>query len=206
MAYVPAPNVVEFRLRGLYYDQQVENVLTFQHTAGAIPPESLLTWAEDLSSGWQSEYLPNIAVAYQHLSTLATDLTTQTSPSVTWAVVPPVAGGAPAEGAPGSVSLAISFGTINRGRSSRGRMFVVGLPESQIVGNLVEQAYVSTLLQGFVGFIAFAEATAPLSHVVTSRYSNGNPRTTALVQPVLSYTIKDRVVDSQRRRLPGRGR
>jgi hypothetical protein len=42
-------------------------------------------------------------------------------------------------------------------------------------------------------------------HVVVSRYHLGAPRVTGIATPVITYLATDNNVDSQRRRLTGRG-
>jgi hypothetical protein len=41
---------------------------------------------------------------------------------------------------------------------------------------------------------------------IVSRFSGGQPRTAGEVYPVIAALVTDNVADSQRRRLPGRGR
>lgn len=112
---------------------------------------------------------------------------------------------------PGNVTMSVSFRTALRGRSFRGRNYVAGLTEDQVAGNI----FISTLSASWKAAyeaIAAAIASTGWTWVVVSRFSGVDavtkepiPRAAGVTTPVLSVIVVDDFVDSQRRRLAGRG-
>jgi hypothetical protein len=135
-----------------------------------------------------------------------TDLSTQTSPTVTVTTGLPITGTNTSDPLPNHVALCVSFRTNGRGRSARGRNYVSGFGEDAASGNTFSGTIANPIAQGYAALINSATYTLDWEWVVYSRYENGDPRTEALIAPVDNVVLTDLVVDSQRRRLPGRGR
>jgi hypothetical protein len=76
-----------------------------------------------------------------------------------------------------------------------------------VVGNTFDATKADNLVQAYIdGILTNADITASWEMVVVSTVENKAPRASALVQPVTSVLYTDLTVDSQRRRLTGRGR
>lgn len=106
---------------------------------------------------------------------------------------------------PGGVTIALKFSTGSAGRSFRGRMYWTGIAESQASGNVLLDAVADAFVTDMNDFFDDVETATGLTHVVVS-YCNGNAwRTTGVATPVLTVLLTDKNLDSQRRRLAGRG-
>lgn len=205
MAFVPAANTVMAELRYLMNGEQAENTLYFDRTPGTISAGNLPTVGSLLAGWWDAAYAPFISNQVELNEIYLTDLTSATGPTFTFAPTVPLLGQDASPPMPKNVSLAVSFRTAGRGRSARGRNYIYGLTEADITNDEVSTTTANGLQAGYNTLIG-ALASEGYTWVVVSRYLNGNQRAAALKQPVTSVVVVDNVVDSQRRRLPGRGR
>lgn len=205
MAFIPAVNTALCEMVCLWSDQIVENTVYFEKAA-AWSEDDLLAVARDMLDWWSAAVAPytNVNVTLQEIK--LTDLTSDTAPSVTALPTTPIPGEVTGDPLPNNCTLSIAFKTAGRGRSSRGRNYVLGLSEANVNGNVVDATTVTMIRNAYVAMESAASVTVPVAHVVVSRFHNHAPRTTALIQHVTSYAIVDPFIDSQRRRLPGRGR
>ena len=204
MAFTPAPNVYRTEVRYLLHGQRIENTLNLRSLTGipATDPNILgqivFDWAE-------AEVLPLLSIDVTLQEVYMTDLSSMTAPTYT---IPP-AGAPPAGGngvpaLPGNVALCVSFRTAGRGRTMRGRNFVGGISDNVVVGNQASA--------GFAASLALAYETLQTTLVgagfavgVLSTRENNLPRAEGLWTQVTDFVVTDLNVDSQRRRLTGRG-
>lgn len=205
MPFVPAQNTCMAELRMILSTQKVENTLYFQASAGMTPAlmtslgTALITW-------WSNQMSPLLSNFLSLTEVYLTDLTTQTSPTVSVTAGLPIAGTDASEPLPFNVAYCLSFRTAGRGKASRGRNYICGWTEGDnlrsdlLAGNITAITSAYTLLVGAGTFVP------GLQWVVVSRFLNNAPRATALVQPITNVLGVDSTLDSQRRRLPGRGR
>lgn len=105
---------------------------------------------------------------------------------------------------PNVITVAVKWVTALRGRSYRGRTYHIGLLETHILDNMITTA-AQTLLQTYYVNLWGSVAILTAEMVVASRIQGGVEREVGLMTPIIGFQI-DRVVDTQRRRLPGRGR
>lgn len=185
--------------------QQCEN-RTFFLRDGTISPTNLAELAEALSDWWVANLEAITGTHVTLREVYAVDLTTETSPTATHTETPAPAGDYTGTPLPNNVTLAVSFRTPGRGRSSRGRWYVVGLTETSLsstLGQTVNVTYAAGVLDAFVAL----DAALPIgwTHVVCSFYTEGAPRSAGVAIPITNYLLTDLTIDSQRRRLPGRG-
>ena len=210
MPFVPALNTVLVEIRMLWDGQRVENTLYF--SSGSPPePGAMATLGNNIIAWWQENIAPLTSTGVILREVVVTDLTSDIGPQVTQVPSGVLAGLVSDESLPNSTTLAVSFRTANRGRSFRGRNYFVGLTDGQVNGNNV----LSTLADDLVTAYDLLNAT-PFQPTwvwsVVSRYSGVDPvtgdplpREDAVVTPILTVLVTDLVVDTQRRRLPGRG-
>lgn len=205
MVFIPTPDVASVQLRYTQSGQMTENTLYFQRS-GAITPTLLEELAEAVFDWWVAN-LQAVQGAHVTLREVyAVDLTSATSPTATYAETPNPAGSYTGTPLPNNVTLAVSFRTVGRGRSSRGRNYAVGLTEtalSSTLGQTVQSTYATALVDGYRALAA--AIPAGWSHVIVSFWEDGVARSEGLPIPVTSILITDFTIDSQRRRLPGRG-
>lgn len=115
-----------------------------------------------------------------------------------YAVSPPIAGTRPGVAEAGNVSLSMSERTGLAGRKYRGRMYAAGLSETDVSAT-------DTVSSAVVAIAANAMANLILSALPATMDLSIFHRNTNTATEVISYVIEN-ILDSQRRRLPGRGR
>jgi len=211
MPFVPVAATVLVEMRMTADLQEVENTLYFEFEDPFTNIE-MLNLGDDLVTWWINFYAPNIWEGVQLREVVVTNLTSATSDQVSSTVPPATTGQLGTDPLPTNVSLTISFRTALRGRSFRGRNYVVGMVEAQTIGaNTVDSAVIADWITCYEELLTIAASNAT-AWVVVSRFSgvdgNGDPipRVAGVTTPINSVVIVDNVVDSQRRRLPGRGR
>jgi hypothetical protein len=203
MPFVP---VVQTALIELIYTldgQRVENTLYFlgedpwTETLLSELAEDVVTWFD--LSGIQT-YMSNQVALVQ---IVATDLENQFGARVDYAIGLPLSGVNASPAMPNNVSITISFRTGLRGRGNRGRNYFVGLCEAECVANQVSIAARNNFIAAYNTLPTYVlENNA--HHVVVSRIFEGAPRPSGVTHLVTQYLCES-YIDSQRRRLPGRG-
>lgn len=112
-----------------------------------------------------------------------------------------LAGAAP----PNNVTVSVKKNTARGGRSYRGRIYHIGLSETQITSNTLNAGVTGLLVAGYNVLLSSAAQSAVGVLCVPSRMQNKVWLTEGVETPITGFTI-DTTVDSQRRRLPGRGK
>lgn len=203
MAFIPVPNTVRLSLVFTLAGQTV--VITLHAwKSGAVTLTDQQNLCAEMRSWWDT-YLKlhcNNGMALQEINSV--DLTSDSSPSYSLPVSPPIVGGVSEAAVPNNVAACISFRTASRGRSYRGRMFVPGMRNSYAATpttlSAAAQSWLAVAAANLGGYLALHGFT----QVIASRFHNNAPRVVGIVTPVLSAIIDDKL-DSQRRRLAGRG-
>lgn len=204
MPFVPAPNIVMVELRATNAGQRIENRFMFNvqvgSPGGALQPLATLCW-----DWWQNTYAAVLPSTVALVESVATDLSSINGGQFTYAPATGVVGGNLTSPLPNEVSLAVSLRSSARGRSARGRFYVLAIPSGEMVDpNTVETVYASQCVSAAQTLINDAQDVAPLT--IVSYRTNNAPRPGGPVYfPVVSAVIVDRVVDSQKRRKPGVG-
>jgi hypothetical protein len=183
--------------------QKVENVYHCKATTTPITESSLDTLCGafvDWFSTDGNDLSSNTAVLEK---IVAKDLTSETGPAIEYTTGLPIAGAASGPASPMNVTAAVSFGTALRGRSYRGRVYHIGITSDRTTGNQLTSVYRGQLIEGYAGLIS-AVNTSGWDLCVVSRYHNKSPRTAGVATPITSVSV-DINLDSQRRRLAGRG-
>lgn len=203
MDYIPVDNVCMTELFYIWDVQRIETVLHFRPTTGLTP-----TKMGELGLFIKNWY--DATMDLLHPTTLSlvgikmTDMTLDIAPVVNYATGLPLSGLNAGASLPNNCALVLTKRTILRGRSYRGRIYHPGLKETEVTGNTVLAAQVTGYVNAYSQLLSFTTATATWKMVVVSRFANKNPRPTGEVTEVTSID-SDGTVDSQRRRLPGRG-
>jgi len=210
MPFVPCLNTALVEFRMTFDGQKVENTVYIENEA-AWDGDSLTELVTESQNWWGTNY-SGITSNITHLAeVIATDLTSETSSQAS------IDGGGftgtvSGLSLPGNCSVAVSFRTASRGRSFRGRNYIVGIPESKLEGtSIVTTTYATEVTDAYQAFLDTV-ATAGWTWVALSRFSGVNPtthapipRTAGVMTPITNVIMVDRTIDSQRRRLPGRG-
>jgi hypothetical protein len=133
-------------------------------------------------------------------------LDTASSPMEDFALATPRSGGVGSNPLPGNATYCIKLATDQAGRSQRGRLYVVGVAESALSSN---RNQVTTGISGL--WVAslnllMANLLAGGSKIIVLSYMHDLAwRTTAAYTVATGFVAVDFNVDSQRRRLTGRG-
>lgn len=205
MPFIPVPSVVMAELIYSWDNSICENVLHYQVGAGVHDAADMLLLGNKLVDLWNTGLKAVMPATLQLNAVTLTDLTTATAAVVNVSVGLPVTGTSVSSSMPNSVALVITKRTAKRGRSYRGRIYHPGLTEANCINNLCPPPGLTTILNGWNGFISPAGLTLAWSMVVISRQHNKVEVNPGTYEKVVALT-SDGILDSQRRRLPGRGR
>lgn len=212
MPFIPVPDTAEVVISYSDVGELAQNTLYFTQ-AGGWTTGALLTLAEAIDGWVEGSLLPLLSSSLALTTIVATDIENEFGAQA--GVSSTAVGGVGTEQAPNAIAACISFRTGTRGRSFRGRNYIPGIPNAAIDVNILNgtflldvQAAYETLLPGGGVF----PGGVPLWTVV-SRYSGVDgitgkpiPRVAGITSQITEVRFTDNVVDTQRRRGPGRGR
>jgi hypothetical protein len=203
MAFVPVPDTLAVDVIYEQLGQRVENTLYFESPGGWTGAQ-VADWLDQLRTLIEEDLLPLLHAGLQLVQLVGTLLDAVDSLSITLNVSPPVAGSGSGDSLPNNVTYTVQFKTASRGRSFRGRNYVPGIPDTQVTGNQIESAFRTGILDFYSTLLALASSNSFI-WVVVSRFHNLAPRTTGVTTPIIEVATADANLDSQRRRLTGRG-
>lgn len=203
MAFQPAPNIAQCELRGTMFGQNIENTLYFKNPDG-VDATTLAELATIINAWMTPDYLAFMPSSFTFRELYLKDLTTESGEEltdVTHQSEPGLLGLA----SPGNVSFVVKFLTGLTGRSFRGRNYLP-VPSNVTAGNQVSAFTAGNYVQVYLNLLAaVGAATGNWQWVILSRIADGVLRPTAIGTPVTSASYSDLDLDSQRRRLTGRG-
>lgn len=200
MVFVPASNVLQVEVRGTLNSIPVE-ITQYHAFSGSMvlaDVEDLFDWYENI---WLPDYLDPLSIEYKVTELYGTDLTTVSAPTYSRVFSPQLEGGVAAAGLPGNVAACISFRTIGRGRSARGRNYVPGILESDVTGNTIDVGLLNALVAAFELMLGGGSYPAGWEWIVLSRFLDGVARSSGLEQTILDVLSTTLTVESQRGRL-----
>lgn len=208
MVYQPVRGVAEIRMRYLLDFENAENVFHVEH--GSLDPWPLAD-LEDLAStfeAWESTDGSTARSVSAHLiEVVVTDLTSLTTQKVTRAVSPDIPGAIGGDSLPNNATLAVKADINNRGRGKSGRVFWVGLAESQVTANTINTAARDAIVLALNNLRADVLALDPAYHmVVVHRVVDGVRPAEADWSAIASFSVTDNTIDSQKNRLPNHKR
>jgi hypothetical protein len=190
-------------VRGLKDAQKIENRIYVNLLATpdltSLEAIAIVVW-NNINDQWLGS-LPNDVTIN---AVVATSMEVEEGPQFIYA--PAVLTGADASGAmPNSTTICLSLRSDQRGRSARGRLYWLGLPRDGVVDNTVASDRLSAIVSA-LNLLRAAIETAGYEWSIVSFIHNGVPRVGGPVYFVVENVIAvDNTIDSQRRRLPGRG-
>jgi len=204
MAFIPAPNLVSVEFRTTWDGQQTENRINVDLLT-APTAANVQALATACHTWWVGNVTALTPASLILREVFVRDQSTLNGFAATAAPTGSVPGTLSGNSLPNNVAICASIRTLFTGRSARGRWYWQGLTESQVTGNTVDAG---TLASIDAALTNLASVVAALSHfwVIASYFSGGVPRPGGPVYFVVNDIIfVDATVDSQRRRLPGRG-
>lgn len=203
MAFQPAPlcGLIEW-----VYDLDGQLCENTYHVEATEPLDSAM--CEALAIAAYNWWAPNLGATISfNVTLLRTEVKALDAPASPFFVYSPGAlavGGAGVESVPNNVAFVVKHNTALSGRSGRGRWYVLGIPDSLVTNSHLSLAQAALYASSFddLDTALVAEGVTP---IVLSRVQLSVPLLEAVGYPITSHSFTDNVVDSQRRRLPGRG-
>lgn len=194
---IPLLPAIQVQVRGLYFGQLVENVWYCSTTLTTPTAESLTTIAGIFQTAYASIQLP-LSQDYSVNEIYLRYLGDAAGPETTYFVSPAQTGGNASPGLPGNVAFCVRLKTTSPGRSGRGRKYFCGLTEADVTANQLSVDVANDLVDA-IGILISNLDGAGFPLAIASF-------TTSTVSIVTQAGYFDLNLDSQRRRLPGRGR
>src|ERR671936_761524 len=134
MAFVENQEVAEVQLFYVWDAQRCMNTLYFQNSNG-WDSFALGTLADSVKDWALAELMPLMSATVGLYAVKAISLASATAPAVEDTAGLPPLGANNNPSLPNNVSLAIKFSTAGRGRSSRGRNYILGITEESVTQN-----------------------------------------------------------------------
>ena len=204
MQYIPVQDTASFELIYDVFGQKCENVFHVYKLSGWTA-DDLDTYCATFEAWWSAYGKARVHSGVSLGLIVAKDLSSQTAPAIEYASGLPISGTYPnGTDLPLNVTVAVSFGTNLRGRSYRGRIYQVGMTSDMIVDNQITVTFKNSLLTAYNDLVARISQTGG-DLVVVSRFHNKAPRSVGVTTPITRVSV-DVNLDSQRRRLTGRGK
>lgn len=213
MPFVPVANTAEVEAVYTLDAQIVENTMYFR-MASTPTLSDLNALLEEVNTTIRSGLLPLLAGAIQLIRVVGTLIDVIDGLTALSTTSLPAGGGSGDEFEPSNVAACVSLRTASSGRSFRGRNYIAGLPDGATVGNTLSSTFTTGVLD-FYDTLRASVADLGWEMVVVSRFSGftivdgkkvPTPREEGIATPITGVIFTDSTVDSQRRRLPGRGR
>lgn len=203
MSFQPVADGVVAVVNQIVHDETVNNVLYFRGPTNPTQIQ-LEQLAQQVWAVYAFLWCPTCAASYALVNVEVRDVSIEAGAFAASAAGPPVPGALGLNGAPGNVAFAVRHQTALSGRSYRGRTYVAGFPSSSIVGNELATGVVATAVNVF-NTIRTDVIPLGFEFSICSRFANKQLRQVAILTPVVQSSASDTSVDSQRRRLSGRG-
>jgi hypothetical protein len=178
--------------------RQIVNTCHFYKSAGWLPAD-LVTLGAALQTWWTTYYAPMVPSSISLVNIHLQVYDPTGNPYVyDRNVSPPVVGGRGSTPEAGNVSLSLSLRAGLAGRAYRGRMYLAALPTGDTAVNDVVSSFLISLAATAITALIGPSLPPGVAAVIFHRNDN-------LFSTVVAGVIEN-IVDSQRRRLPGRGR
>jgi len=203
MAFQPIPNTVLASIRGTLDGQLIENTLAFKY-ATSISPSIVAEVGDNCANWWHDQIMPNLSDEYALREVYVLDVSSETGPTYISNLNAGDVGGYAIQSMPGNVAATVTLRTALRGRSYRGRNFIPAIPISIVTGvNGISSTWADAITTAYGNLRDHDYVVGDL--VVISRYHDNALRTPNGVATVVTTIDMNLVLDSMRRRLPGRG-
>lgn len=204
MPFIPCPKVVQVEMIFQWSSQTVETVWHYSTFTGPQLAD-MAALADFCRLAWSNSLRALSAPTLSLNNIKCTDLSTQTGFVFQTSSGLPLAGTSASPSMPNNVAIVGTKRTALRGRSYRGRFYVPGLTEATVTDNTVSAPFVTAVLGWGNGMLSTTINGNLYTLGVLSRYNGGVARTQGVITDVTGFTC-DGIIDSQRRRLPGRGK
>lgn len=210
MALPPVYNPAVSRLvaRGYCESQEILNVTHWVKDSGTPWDTGAQNDLAAEYSDWWNLNVQAFTMATYVMSEIVVTQLAENGLQTIWTAGLPQSGSVTGDGLPLSIAACVTLSTGRAGRAGRGRQFIGCLGEGASSGSRFTPQFVIAVNTAFENLVSLP-ATGGLGNydlVVYSTELNKTRRAVGLASPVTSAYLRDNIVDSQRRRLPGRGR
>lgn len=206
MPFQPAPGTIGVQVECRLSGQQTINDLYFFQNGADPTIGDCLTIADLVRLWWIENILPNLSETLVAFRVIAKNLFVNGGAKGIIGFSGET-GGIATEQAPNNVAAVVTFDTGQAGKSSHGRNYIPGVPNANITVNTIDSAFITAITDAYKQLLPGGLADpAPYFWSVLSRQSGGVVAAQATAVPVANVYFTDNIVDSQRRRLPGRGK
>lgn len=202
--FIPAPDTLRVEAHYRIFGQQVENI-TYYAGPAVLTGDFLNAFATAWFDLWSANLAPLQTSDLELTDIVLIDMSDATGVRYTWVPDAAAPGTDTNPPLPLNVTAAITFHTARRGRGSQGRNYHIGMTKPKAEQNLINEAYRASLQAAYSNFTNIPIDSDNHAQVVLSQCQDGAWLTTANTWNVLSVSV-DNLLDSQRRRLTGRGR
>lgn len=203
MAAVAVPNVAEVQIRGALASQLVETGLYYLFT-GTISESDLALLVSTLATYAAAHIAGIMSSAWEGREIHARDLTAGSGLQATSTAIAGLTGTLAGEPLPNNVCLAIARKSGLAGRKFNGRVFWPGWVDGDLADT---NTFASGRVAGRTAFLSGMDTAAEgvdwTPVIVSTRAASDGG--VAHVTPLAIWSVVDMVIDSRRRRLPGRG-
>lgn len=197
MPFVAIPSTVKLVIQGTAEATACLNILHYKYTGAAPASTALNTFVNAWLSAHKTQWLACHGAHYTLQAVTATDLSVGSGATYSQPVAGPSnVGTATGIPFPNNVALAVSLKTGLSGRRNRGRVFMGGLTDNQADGSIATGAFQTQLTTLF---------TALVLQVFTGGFDLAIASYKDAAAKVVTSFVIDTIMDSMRRRLPGRG-
>lgn len=204
MPFIPVNNTLQAKLIMQSNNQDVINDLYFVFAAAPLAADRALL-ATAMHTFWTNHYKLHTPDSVQLREIDIVDLSSSSAPTTQLIINPVEAGSLVGAICPLNTSLCISLRTALRGKNYRGRVYTPPQRQAdEATAGTWNTSLVSNLLTDFAWLLTAANTASGIWSVV-SRFLNNSPRGSGVTTPITAVTA-DVNIDSQRRRLIGRGR
>lgn len=204
MAFQAVPNAAQVRLEArLDGELCITNLGFGLITPATVTALMLQTLVDGVVSAFVPEWLSALPEKYIMNQVSGRVLDVQDGPQVEESVAG-LTGILAGAILPNNCSLAVSFRTGLAGRTNRGRIFWPSFLESEVTDQRVLSAKQTNILDTLGQFVGNAAVATGWTWAVISR-KELVPDGPGRAVPITSVVLNDDVIDSMRRRLPGRG-
>lgn len=205
MPFQAVPNAALINVEGLLDGQKTVNTLGFRlNVPAVINAAQLASLCESMAIYWSANQISQLPSQWTLAKVTGRVLDVEDGPVAESSLNSGDSGLLIGNLMPNNVTLAIAFKTGLGGRTNRGRNYWPGFLEADVTNSAIAQARATNIVDTYAGMMGAGTVDSAWQWCVISRKIidiTGNGRAV----PITSVVVNDLVVDSQRRRLPGRG-
>ena len=207
MAFQPVAATAEVVIQGTLAGELCINKL-YVSCEGGITPTILEDVAAFTDDWVAATWLDFVGSKYTYVRTVARDLSVEAGAEVINTTNTGATGAGGSDTGPNNRTFAVHRQTAFSGKKQKSRIYVPSIPNAATSDpNHISSASAGEFVTALGAWDTLVEdyAGATLMHCYAIRVRDGVPLVTGQFQESIGWSTTDLVLDSQRRRLPGRG-